>query len=139
MILQFPNDQLYIPSEVIKDFDLNLKKLAQEMLKITKEEKAVGLAAVQIGIHKQIFVMLIKDKEYAFCNPKITKQSGTQEVLEGCLSERGNYITKTRPMNIVIEYQDIYGSKKRKAFSGLAAQCCVHEYSHLLGRRPLND
>ena len=136
MILQFPNPILTTPCEDITDFS-SLKDLSIKMLKIVKELNAVGLSANQIGVSKRIFVMVVKGKEYIFINPVLERYSGESVEMEGCLSQTGVYKNIGRSENVVVEYRDLYNSKKRKAFSGLAARCVQHELDHLDGKNPL--
>lgn len=136
-ILQFPNPILYTKSKEVEFFDADLRDLATAMTKVMHEHKAVGLAAIQIGIPKKIFTMTLHNKDYIFVNPTILRKSGSQVGDEGCLSEEGRYIVKERALNVTLVYQDIHGNKKKKAFSGLAARCILHELDHLDGKRPL--
>lgn len=138
-ILQFPDPTLLKPCSNIEKVDKEIKDLALLMLAITHEQKAIGLAANQIGILHNMFVMVLNNKDYIFINPKILKESGNQLGMEGCLSEKGRFINKNRPLNITIEYIDIHGKLRKKAFSSLGARCIAHEISHLSGRQPLED
>lgn len=138
-ILQFPDGTLYKVSEEITEFNSKLKAVAVKMVSIMHSEKAIGLAAIQIGIPIRMFVMTTNNKDYILVNPVIKHVSGTQYSEEGCLSEVGRYVIKERALNVTIEYVDTYGSKKKKGFSGLAARCCLHELDHLNGKRPLDE
>ena len=75
-----------------------VEKITPEILKLTKEmketlkvaENGVGLAAPQVGVNIQLFVIideLAKDGHTVFINPEITQVSKKTAVEEeGCLS-----------------------------------------------------
>lgn len=141
-ILQFPDPILLTPCEKVTIFDKDLQALVIEMLKITHKIPAAGLSANQIGISKAVFVMILSKKDYVIINPVIIKTSEQEQLgPEGCLSigEGKVYKNVTRPMYIVVEYQDIYGKKKRKSFSGFASRVFLHEYAHIIGETPFDE
>ncbi len=122
-----------------------LKKTITELnTAMAKEIDGVAIAAPQIGILKQIFV--IKDEAYnygnknpkfrplVFINPKILKVS--KKLIpseEGCLSVRPLYGTTMRHTNITVEAYDENGNKFNYGASGLIAHIIQHEYDHLKG------
>lgn len=128
-ILQYPDPILFTRCAEIEEFNLDLRSTARRMMQIVALEGAAGLAANQIGLSIRMFVT---DK-IAFVNPRILKTSGTQTGTEGCLSEAGKLITKIRPLDVVVEFEDLYGKTKKKAYSGFKARLVLHELDHLDG------
>ena len=56
--VQFPDSLLQKSSEEVKDFDSKLETFVQDMVDTMNSNKfCVGLAAVQVGVLKQIFVI----------------------------------------------------------------------------------
>src|SRR5918911_1860149 len=71
----------------VKDFDEALEHLAEDMMRIMRENEGAGLAANQIGRLKRIFVAAYEDEEFAIVNPVIEERSEAFEKdIEGCLS-----------------------------------------------------
>jgi len=105
---------------------------------------AVGLSAVQIGIHKQAFVAkLLNGKILRVCNPVILEagcirkdyhpvgmeKDATILVTEGCLSFPGKSFLVKRADYVLVR-DDIGGTY---SLEGKDAQVFQHEYDHLHG------
>ena len=115
--------------------------LIQSMLDTMYEQKGIGLAAPQVGINKQIFVLDLNDDQddqsgpYAIINPKILKKSKqTSEMDEGCLSIPGVHIKIKRPKKITVEFMDHENQIVTAELDGLLAKAFQHEFDHLQGR-----
>ena len=107
---------------IVKDGDEILRKTSKEIDKIDDKlltfiedmkdtmEKAggVGLAAVQVGKLRRVLVINTGEDELTLINPKMLKQSGEQEDLEGCLSCPGQWGITRRPMKVEVETPDDY-------------------------------
>jgi peptide deformylase len=133
-IVQHPNEILREKAKPLTRINKDIKELANEMKKIMKENKGVGLAANQIGKNLAIFVAEDKNKIYTFINPKIIKFIGQEKVMEeGCLSVPKTWGQIKRYPGVVIEYQDLWGKKKKLKAKGLLAQIIQHEVDHLNG------
>ena len=99
---------------------------------------SVGLAAIQIGVPKRIFVMNTnKDDpsgEFIFINPRIISASGPNEIsYESCMSMPNLKGKVRRKKKIVIEYFDTDRVKRVGHFSGFPARVIQHEMGHLDG------
>lgn len=103
----------------------------------------VGLAAVQVGVLKRMFVIYLKDENgietiYQLVNPKIIENSikkCAMESGEGCLSVDENHDGLVhRSYKIVMTGYDAYTNKDVtiKA-SGYQAVILQHEFDHLNG------
>ena len=86
----------------VKEMTDRIKDLISDMFETMYEANGVGLAAPQVGILKQLFVVDIGDgKQYVAINPEITtlgEEMQTGE--EGCLSVPGKEGLVTRPMRV---------------------------------------
>ena len=110
-------------------------ELINDMIETLHKYEGVGLAAVQVGILKQIVVIQeAEDKPiYVIINPEIISQSGTQIVEEGCLSFPNKFAKIERPENIKIRAINEKGKKIEISGKGLLAQAISHEIDHLNG------
>lgn len=113
------------------------QQLIDDMFLTMYEAPGVGLAAPQIGISKQLFVVDVREDEHepaAVINPKIESVEEEVELTEGCLSIPGYVGEITRFERVTVSGLDRHGRKLRLSGSGLFAQCLQHEIDHLHGR-----
>ncbi len=122
-------------SKEVDVVDDKIRELIKDMVETMHKYDGVGLAAVQIGILKQIIVIDLYDEKpvIKIINPKIIKTKGEQEVDEGCLSFPNKYVKVKRPEEIVVEGLDENGKKIKITGTGLLAQAISHEVDHLNG------
>ena len=134
----------------IEHIDNELERLIGEMMFTMQAAKGVGLAAPQVGVSKQLFLMDWSELEEggeinAHINPKILKVDGkivTQQ--EGCLSLPDVWGDVDRSDRILVQYMDQDGYQLEEEMFGLAARIFQHEYDHLIGvlfidRMPAKD
>ena len=113
----------------------NLKELIENMFETMDHADGVGLAAPQVGMCRRIFIMhLGDDDKVEAINPEILKTSGSQHVVEGCLSCPDKWGYVTRPKKAVLRAQDRNGNWYEREFEDLGAQCVCHENAHLDGQ-----
>jgi len=138
-LIQSPNSFL---TRKVKPFDFNeldAKQISGEMCQIMMAKNGLGLAANQVELDAQIFVMRpIENKEvtkpFAVINPVIMKvDSDTVLGKEGCLSHLGLLLNIRRPKTLVAKFLDIDAKECILEFSGIDARCFLHEYDHLQG------
>ena len=138
-LLSSPNEFL---KKVMQPFDfetMDAKQLSGEMCQIMMAKNGLGLAANQVGLDAQIFVMRPTahaeiTKPFAVINPEIIEVSNEViETKEGCLSHIGLILTIKRPKNIVVQFLDIDAKECIIELSGIDARCFLHEYDHLNG------
>ncbi|MCI8700249.1 MAG: peptide deformylase [Clostridia bacterium] len=116
--------------------DSKIQELIDDMLETMYKANGVGLAAVQVGILKQIVVIDVEEdcsNPIVLINPKITKEKGTQEVEEGCLSFPNKFAKVVRPAEVIVEALDRNGKKIKIKAKELLAQAISHELDHLNG------
>jgi peptide deformylase len=118
----------------VTKFDGKLHALLDDMAETLRDADGVGLAAPQIGILRQIVLVINEDDEIIeLINPEIVKTSGEQNGLEGCLSVPGQYGFVKRPMIVRVKAQDRNGATFEVEDEGLTARCFCHEIDHLSG------
>lgn len=116
--------------------DEKIQELIDDMLETMYKANGVGLAAVQVGILKQVVVIDVDEdcnNPIVLINPKIVKEKGTQEVEEGCLSFPNKFAKVIRPAEVIVEALDRDGNKIKIKAKELLAQAISHEYDHLNG------
>lgn len=97
---------------------------------------AAGLAAVQVGLHKNIFCILKDDsKEFEIMiNPEIKILKNEKVVgTEGCLSVPKREGKVARYKKIKVKYLDREGKIKKGIFSNQEAREIQHEDDHTKG------
>lgn len=132
----------------IKKFpDPVLRKKASKIIKITKHEKdmlvemakimylaqGVGLAALQVGINKQLAVIDVGTGLIKLVNPVIVKKTGSEILEEGCLSVPGICVKIKRAKSVVVNFLDEEGAAQQIKADGLLARAIQHELDHLAG------
>ena len=148
--------QIAEPIKVANIKTEKIQKIIADMIAtLAKETDGVALAAPQIGLSLQIFIVsgkaLVIDtdgnipedytsgqKPYpadlVFINPQITKLSKKKKIMdEGCLSVRWLYGKTKRSDKATVEAYDENGKKFTYNGSGLMAQIFQHETDHLNG------
>lgn len=122
-------------SKKVEIIDEKIIELINDMIETLHKYEGVGLAAVQVGILKQIVVIQeAEDKPIlVIINPEIISQNGIQIVEEGCLSFPNKFAKIERPESIKIRAINEKGKKIEISGKGLLAQAISHEIDHLNG------
>lgn len=113
--------------------------LVKDMFDTMYDAPGRGLAAPQIGVMLQVFVMdpTWKDGDrtpFVCINPEILASSdATAEASEACLSIPGVAADVTRPTTITLAYTDLDGTRHERQLTDFAATCAQHELDHLNG------
>ncbi len=133
------NNVLRVPAKRISKVDESIRELARAMLQSMYAAKGIGLAAPQIGVHKQLLVIDIDHETpttppLVLINPEIMTASATLETYEeGCLSIPGVYLDVVRPSTVKVAFRDEMGRPKKMNVDGLLARVIQHEMDHLEG------
>ena len=113
---------------------VNIVELGNDMLALVREKLGVALAAPQVGIPLQVFV-IDAETPMIIINPKIIETSEELvDLEEGCLSFPNQLLSVKRPLWIKVRYNQINGSAKTFRFEGMTARIFLHEYDHLVGK-----
>lgn len=144
-----PDNVLYGPADLVAVNDIqtaDIQTIIDDLVDTKREYGGVGIAAPQIGINKQIFIieLLIENNRYqdmqeiplqVFINPVITKVSASKVGFwHGCLSA----LNCQKGLVASYEWLEIkafnqHGEEFEQRFDNPAAIVIQHEFRHLLG------
>ncbi|MEI7998446.1 MAG: peptide deformylase [Candidatus Omnitrophota bacterium] len=110
------------------------RMLIASMFETMHAQKGIGLAAPQVGINEQIFVVDTGKDSLAVINPKILRSVGTFVGEEGCLSIPNLHVNIKRAKELEVEFIDEDNKLIRAKISGLLAKVFQHENDHLQGK-----
>jgi peptide deformylase len=138
-ILHYPDKRLRVPGEPVTDFGPELQTLIDDMAETMYAAPGVGLAATQIGVAKQLFIVDVSSGEgpndlRVFVNPEIKEAEGKIEWEEGCLSFPGVHQDITRAARVKVRAQDRHGVWFEIEAEELMAVALQHEKDHLDGK-----
>lgn len=150
-IVKSPDPRLKIKSLPVEKVDDEVRSFMQDMVETMYNEGGIGLAAVQVGVHKRILVMDLnygssryeqegnderggEKKPMFFVNPQIIYCSDEKNTFnEGCLSFPGQFSEVVRPKIVKVKYLDFYGKQQVIEADELLSTCIQHEIDHLDG------
>jgi len=126
-------------SKEVDEVNQDVKDLVSDLTDTLKKARGLGLAAVQIGVLKRIFIVDLsavdlKESLKVFVNPEILESSGEVELEEGCLSFPGIYQKIVRPAKARVRATGVDGKQFELSLEGIAARAVLHEYDHLEGK-----
>ena len=138
-IVRYPHPALRHRSRPLTSIDERIRRHAAEMLELMYAAKGIGLAANQVALPYQLFVLNItgdpeqREFERVCINPVIMERKGTIEGEEGCLSFPGLFQKVRRAKTVRIEAYNLQGEKVEIVASDLEARAWQHEIDHLKG------
>jgi peptide deformylase len=132
-IVSYPASVLAEVGAPVERFDEALEKLASDMFETMYAAHGVGLAAPQVGLSLQLFVMDCEDTKIIAANPSILSTDGEQRGDEACLSLASIGAPLSRPDHVILRAQDLRGQEFEVEGRGLTARCLVHETDHCNG------
>ncbi len=130
----FGDPCLTAKSKSVKEVGPVERMLIASMFETMEACKGVGLAAPQVGINEQIFVVDTGKEIFAAVNPRILKSAGSESMEEGCLSIPRVLVDIKRAKTVWVEYTDEQNRHVRAQLKGLTAKVFQHEYDHLHGK-----
>jgi peptide deformylase len=141
-VVVWPDDRLRQPSVAIETVDSSVRALYQDLVDSMYAENGLGIAALQLGDARRMFIVEPKlagktetDPPLAFINPEILETSEEQQDSEeGCLSFPDIYVKVKRPLRAKLRAMGIDGRMFEIEGEGLLARCMLHEYDHLTGK-----
>ncbi|MCP5061118.1 MAG: peptide deformylase [Ignavibacteriae bacterium] len=133
---------LWQKAKPIKAVDDDLIITIQNMFTTMRNANGIGLAANQVGVDKQIFIVdvsPVEDYEHikpvVMINPKIVSSSDELVIMEeGCLSLPDLRADVERPAEIKIKYLNTDEQEVEIEADDLFARVILHEYDHLIGK-----
>jgi len=142
-ILTYPDPFLRNVATPINGIDDQLKSIAEDMIETMYEKSGLGLAAIQVGVDKRMFVMDVEynrenpdsqKKPVVLINPEIIEKNGESQLEEGCLSVVDFRAEIKRNSKVTLQFQDLEGKTQQFEAEGTAAVCVQHELDHLDGK-----
>lgn len=123
----------------VRKINGKLAELAESMLQTMRHNKAVGLAANQVGELYRVFALdaSLQSPEFEpfiLINPEIVEVSGVQVREEGCLSFPGIFEKIERPQRVTVKGLNLEGEESQFEGEGIVARAILHELDHLNGR-----
>jgi len=134
-IRKYGEDVLRKKSGEVKNIDDKLIKLIESMKKTMIYNKGIGLAAIQVGVSKKLFIALNPETEkiITVINSEIVDRNGEEIDMEGCLSLPEIYFSIKRPKKVTVKGINENGEEIIVEGKGLMARCFSHEIDHLNG------
>jgi peptide deformylase len=133
-ILLLGDPRLRLKGEPVDSFGKFLHELLDDLAATMRDAPGVGLAAPQIGETLAACVIEVEGRLHELVNPRITKSTGDDRDLEGCLSIPGYAAYVTRRERVWVVAQNRVGKKIKIAGSGLLGRALQHELDHLEGK-----
>lgn len=155
-VVHYGNPVLRKKGEAVEVFDASLKQLADDMVETMHATNGIGLAAPQVGLAMQFFVIDLRppageeqDFDLVLDGKAVPAQlampmafaNATIELLdrdewacrEGCLSFPGIRGEVVRCENVRVKFQDLEGNPHVLECTGMLARCAQHENDHCQG------
>ena len=132
-VVQKNEEILRKKSKPVKEFDEKLWELLDDMKDTMRKNNGCGLAAVQVGILKQVVVVEVNNMYVELVNPEILEELGNQCEIEGCLSVKNMSGYVNRPTQVTVKACDRYGNEFVLTGTGYLACALSHETDHLKG------
>lgn len=139
-IITLPDPLLRQASKPIETIDADVKRLANDMFETMYVAPGIGLAAVQVGVPRQMLVLDVADDDetprpITMINPQILESSSEMRTHEeGCLSIPDFKLDIDRPDWVRVSYLDLDGKLQELRTGGLLATAIQHEIDHLRGK-----
>jgi peptide deformylase len=141
-VVIWPDPLLRQPSVAIAEIDDSVRELYRDLCDSMYAENGLGMAALQLGDARRMFVVEPKlagraetDPPLCFINPEVLETSEEmQDSEEGCLSFPDIYVKVKRPMRAKVRALGIDGKLFEIEGEALMARCLLHENDHLTGK-----
>jgi peptide deformylase len=141
-IVKYPDNFLRQPTAEVTAVDDDVRALVADMVETMYAKNGAGLAAIQVGSPKRIFIVEASvaggdenDHPIVFINPKIEWLSDENETSdEGCLSFPGIYVPIKRSLRARVRATGLDGQEFVAEGEGLYARAMQHENDHLVNK-----
>ena len=137
-LVTLPSENLRKPSEKVR-FPLprDFQHLIDEMIRVCRKHKGIGLAAPQVGINIKLAIINLEEygvKPFPLINAEIKGRSIKKiEAEEGCLSIPGKFAFVKRPEKVDVKAQNFEGKVLEFKAGGLLSRVIQHEIDHIDG------
>src|SRR5687768_12354556 len=141
-VLEFPAEEAALreKSSEVKFLNNNIKTLIKDLRDTLAEQPGAGLAAPQIGVHKQVALVMFgqdegeKQEPIVIINPEIIERGPLVKGFDGCLSLPGIVTWDTlRPEWLVFKARNEQFQEFTMRVEGIDARVVDHEVDHLEG------
>jgi peptide deformylase len=139
-IVYYPHPSLRHKAVPLSAITQDVRTYAAQMLEAMYEARGLGLAAPQVALPYQLFVMNPtadpeqRDQERVLINPEILERQGSIEGEEGCLSFPELFQKVRRAKTVKVRYYDLQGQAVEiTSSSDLESRILQHEHDHLHG------
>jgi len=134
-IRYFGDEILRKKCRAVDEVNDRVRQILDDMLEtLHSTDNGAAIAASQVGILMRLVVIDAGEGVIKLINPKIVKKSGSQEVVEGCLSAPNVFGKLKRPYKVTVEALNENGEKIVIKGKGFMAKCLCHEIDHLDGK-----
>jgi len=121
-------------SKRVDKIDDTVRNIAANLMRTMFDNNGIGIAAPQVGILKQIIVVLVGDNPKVMINPEVLDISKEYCVMnEGCLSFPRQFYDIERPERVKVKYRGLNGRPVIEWCDGMEARCVLHEIDHING------
>lgn len=136
-LLYYPNEFLekQVDAVDLQNPGFDPRELKNEMVDLMLANNGIGLAANQIGLNAQVFVIGDSQSNSSIMiNPTILQYTEeTVDGYEGCLSFPNMYVKVKRPKEILAKFWNENLEEVVTKIDGPSAKVYLHELDHLLG------
>lgn len=135
----FPDSILRRPAKAVSWPDPNLARFLKDLIgTLYAQPGGVGIAAPQVGEGIRVIVIDVSRRDplkrmEVMINPVLRHQQGKVVSREGCMSLPDYTANVLRFEQVVVEWIDPEGHRRRMRTRGLEAVCLQHEIDHLNG------
>lgn len=119
----------------VKKENPHLNKLIIDMFDtLVSTNSGVGLAAPQVGVNLNLFIIKIDNFDEVFINPEIQLDGLYTQVKEGCLSFPGMLFPVNRRQMVKVKFYDRNWTLRYAEYKDELAAIVQHEFDHLNGK-----
>ena len=119
------------------EYGSKLEEFGQQMIKTMDANKGVGLAASQVGVLSNLFVMRFpcntKREPLIVCNPTLDLDGALVYAQEGCLSLPGIFEKVERSQQVTMRFFHPNGAEDVLSLVNMDARVVQHEFDHTRG------
>jgi peptide deformylase len=133
-IVLLGDPRLRLKGRPVDSFGKPLHELLDDLAETMRAAPGVGLAAPQLGEEQNVCVVEVEGQLHELVNPRLTRATGDDRDLEGCLSLPGFVAYVTRRERVWVVAQNRYGRQVRLSGVGLLSRALQHELDHLDGK-----
>jgi len=129
----YPDSILTKQAGPVQNIDSQVKDIIDRMVACMRKNRAIGLAAPQIGILSQIIVVAGRKGWEAWMNPELIVGEGESVLEEGCLSLPNIVVPVKRKEKIFVRGWNLDEKEMNWEISDFPARVVLHEVDHLRG------